>query len=76
MRSQVIPGATMTTCESPDTVTWGRGKACAQTNETKKKKKQKKQTCSVNNACENYCSLPTLCLILFLSHYFGEKRKI
>ena len=39
MRSQVIlGGGTMTTCESPDSVTWGRGKACAQMNETKKNK--------------------------------------
>ena len=37
MLSQVIPGGTMTTCESPDSVTWGRGKACAQMDETKKK---------------------------------------
>ena len=36
MLSKVIPGETMTTCESSDSVTWGRGKACVQMNETKK----------------------------------------
>jgi len=40
----------MTTCESPDCITWGFGKACAQMNETEKKL-QRKQT--LNNVCEN-----------------------
>ena len=43
MLSQVIPEATMTTSESADSVTWGRGKACAQMNETNKCKLQCKE---------------------------------
>lgn len=40
MLFKVIPEDTMTTSESADSVTWGRGKACVQMNETNKCKLQ------------------------------------